>query len=590
MAFRHRTRVIQTVSKPLMLLLVDIVGFSKEAGPRQLELVESVLETWKALDPRSVPELLQPPQAPISIGDGFIFCGEDSLGVLNIFFDFVFEERRKQRDLASRHQASYATRFALHAGECFVITNNVIGHPMNELFRIAACALPNQLLVSKAFWDRIEVHFDQYEDQVHFPPHRLFYDEYLVRYKHDNWIISGRELALRQGDEDHRTIRNVIIPSADVECGEYLVGNRSIPRNVLHFTSRNNYHHIWLPNGTRYQLRSEEELFRYHCKRDSPVAAVCTGATFLRLPFTILCKAKCQAPPLIVEVIKQAPANQGCLTSLRHFSAMKEPEEMFILHVGQCSQEQYLKTNLSPDWCPNEGPYSRATPLRESLMAAPGLLQFGTDQIANAIRVSALVMSSDKCLLATLERSATSVRGEAQLNLHVSGLVEWKCTQAVTRDDDALGILADSSLQRLLAGPPEPMPPEPISIGRAVPRRDPVSIDRAVLRVVTQQVGIRPSQINQLHFLGIVRDHLLLGAPTAFYLVETNVELSQVLEVLRASHPECISQETENASLQLRGDRSAQWPYQLETTLLTYPFEPLSKVGLALLASYLQSK
>jgi hypothetical protein len=563
----------QAESKRLILLLVDVVGFSKMQSPRQLDVVRSLFGTWQSLVPKSCPDILGPPQAPISIGDGFIFAGTDSPQTVNFLLTFICSQVEAQA--AVPNDSSYSSRFALHSGDCWLISDNIFGHPMNELARIASCAESGQVVASKTFWDRLDAHNDMTPDGLLFVPDSMLYDEYLVRYKHDKWFASGMQITLPQGDETQRAVRNTVIIGAAGMAASASAGIRRTPANSVKSTLVNNYHHDHVPNGLDYQLCSDEELYRLHCTEETQVMMVNTGSYVYRLPFVEEIMSRPGSPLIIRE--EPSPLTPhvtipSSLVSLRQLSiTTHDSETRVMLGRGRCSRQQLLVTNLSPDWCPTQGPHARAVSLRRALLSSPSLPPLREERLANATRVTAIPLSKDGRVVLTSGENGSSSGEFGTLGFPVSNFVSWDCTSEPTTEDEAAGRIADARLQELLW-----------------PRRKPISWDRHILHEIAVQMGLAATCVMEIHLLGVARNLRLLGLPEAFYLVVLSENYEDITRNLKTIDESLVSSEAEEAPLSLRGREFQLWADHVRAWIPGLPLQSHAKAGLAALATYIK--
>jgi class 3 adenylate cyclase len=588
------------IRRNLLLLLVDVVSYSRLPSQEQLDVVNSLLGTWRSLQPVKRREDLRIPHGPISVGDGFIFWGIDSATTVDLLLRYVCTQARLQQELPTGDIPWYSTRFALHAGECWLLSNNVFGHPMNELARVSASALPGQVLVSNAFWERIEVHSDMSRQRLAYPPENLLYDEYWLRFKHDKWLASGCAISLPGGEVAKRGVRNVVVVEDREVTLSPIVGDRKVPGNAVRATTENNYHHRLEPDGVLYQLRSEEELFRLHCTERTSVLTVNTGSYFFRLPYERLFTASPMDPPFLIEAPDERTtpqdAQEKCFVTLSNLSERSSPSgTRLVLSVGKCAEQRLLWTNLSPDWHPSTGPSGRAVCLREALTASPGLPALDDGALANAVHVSAIVVSGDSRLVLSATSEPIGALDSGSLGLQASGFVDWRFVRPSVKLDEERGLVDDSQVSSLIwVGYERPSPRQRWTReSRDLPRkraRLPVSFDRAIVSILAQKAGLVSSAIQEIHLLGFLRSFSLLGLPELYYLVVAAPGYDDLRKRFDSTGFGTITTEAEEASLSIRGRRLQDWADQVRVSLfLGIPLRHHARAGLALLANYLRA-
>ena len=281
---KRGVRLMGRKPKRLLLLLVDVVGYSRMDSSKQVEVVKHLRSTWDGMRPRQNGRMLRPPLSPISIGDGFIFCGEDDPESAEFFLSFIVKQVQAESRLPDDQR--YATRFALNEGECLLDQRLVLGHPMNELARLAACAREGQLVASNAFFQRLQ----HYVDVAPLLPLReIYFDKFLVYFKHDRWNETAVIPQLAQGGNKDRIVYNFLLPAKEgLNTASFDIGNALPPENAIWYTGENNYHHRYQFAGAGFMLRSEQELFRYHCTAfNEKLMCLAFRSHYVRLPFTV---------------------------------------------------------------------------------------------------------------------------------------------------------------------------------------------------------------------------------------------------------------------------------------------------------------
>ncbi|MBM3301716.1 MAG: hypothetical protein FJY85_17420, partial [Deltaproteobacteria bacterium] len=123
----------------LLLLLVDVVAYSRMMSIQQLQSVRLLHDVWREAGCPDAKGMFSPPRSPISIGDGFIFAGEDKASVAEAFFNYI--QSLCTRLDALPQQDRFSVRFAAHSGDCWIIEDNILGSGVNDLCRFAQCAV-----------------------------------------------------------------------------------------------------------------------------------------------------------------------------------------------------------------------------------------------------------------------------------------------------------------------------------------------------------------------------------------------------------------------------------------------------------------
>jgi len=573
----------------LLLLLVDIVGYSKMPSVKQRAAVEHLRSIWESLNPGKVLALLKPPTSPISIGDGFIFCGQDTPEVVDFFLRFIVAEVEKQRKLPPVDQ--YSTRFALHAGECFVLKDNVLGHPMNELARVASCALEGQVLASKAFWKRLRHYHDANPDSLQFSLDDICYDAYLVKFKHDTWIVRGLELELEGGSKEDRTVLNLLFPP-NTSLTTFELGNPWPPDNSISYTGENNYHARFQFSRSNFIFRSEEELFLYHCtKNNEKLMCLAFGSHYVRLPFAIEYAATPEVPLLLTDTIATnfEPKEEKLLEQLtvqgrihRRESAYEDNELLCLryldlkedvnchginLHITKCNYRHYLATNLAVDWFPRDGTHKIRKCLRDELTHVPGLPNLNNPELTNPIGVSAWIVSKDRKVLVQSRAAAGLHSNVSTPSISVSAVADWADRLQLPSVGPHGPLPSDERLQQLLS-------------------RLPVSTDRAIVRETVEELKIFPQKLSSIEFLGIAREFWRLGKPEFFYLIRVNENYPELRRLANEAGCSWEHLGLNVESFQLVGDKPSDWVDQLLERLVTISYNPISKAGLFFLICY----
>lgn len=578
-------------TKPLLLLSVDIVRYSKMSSIQQLKVVESLRATWEKQDPKGCANLLRPPVSPISIGDGFIFCGYDSSEVAEFFLYFIIEEIKKQSNLPPKDR--YSTRFALHFGECFVLENNILGHPMNELARILSCALEGQVLASKAFWKRLLHYHDTKPDSLMFSLDDICYDAYVVKFKHDRWIIRGLQFELENGSIEDRTVYNLLFPpNSSLNNTKFEIGNSWPPNNSIWYTGDNNYHARFQFSRNNFIFRSEEELFRYHSsKYNEKLMCLAFGPHYIRLPFTVEYVITPEISVSFNEIIIQdfqpreekllerltiegrlrrgeRPYDDNELLCLRGFTVKQNGRHHELnLSLAKCNYRHYIATNLTPDWIPKDGPYRMSACLRDMLTREPGLPDLSNPDLVNPIGVSAWIISSDKKVIVTRRAIAGLHSNVNTPSISVSAVVDWTDTSPLPSVGPYGPLPSDDRLEELLG-------------------RRPSSVDRAIVRETVEELKIFPQYLRSVRFLGIAREFWRLGKPEFFYLIETNKDYSEIRKLAVEAGCKWEHLGIDNESFQLVGNTLPDWVEQLLERLVTVPYNSISQAGLFFLICY----
>ncbi len=582
-----------TETRQLLLLLVDIVGYSKMPSWKQRASVEHLRATWEALNPLMVHGVYGPPLSPISIGDGFIFCGTDAEQVAEFFMRFIVREVRRQHDLDAGQK--YSTRFALHAGECFVLEDSglILGHPMNELARIASCALGGQILASRRFWMRLRHYHDANPHSLTFSLDDICYDAYWVRFKHDEWIIRDRDLRLEDGSMDDRTVHNLLFPpNSSLNDLTFEIGDSWPPNNSVWYTGDNNYHARFQFSRNNFIFRSDEELFRYHCsKYNEKLMCFAFASQYVRLPFTVEYVTNATTPVSFseLEVTDFQPKEESLISQLAIEGRARRAERPYddnellclrgldvkldanrhelILNLGKCNYRHYIASNLAPDWIPKRGLHRVSRCLRDALAQKPGLPELSNPELVNPIGVSAWIISSDRKVIVQKRATAGLHSNVATPSISVSAVADWA---------DALPLPT--------VGPHGPLPSDKQL--KQLLRRNPISVDRAIVRETVEELRIYPQYLLSCKLLGVAREFWRLGKPEFFYLIETEKGYSEIRGLAEQAGCAWEHKGIDRESFQLYGTEPSSWVDQLLERLVTVPYNPITKAGLFFLICF----